>query len=84
VRIFPNPNKGEFTISGSLAATEDANVTIEVMDMVGKVIYHNAGVATGGKINERVQLNGGIASGMYMLTVRSEKENAVFHFVVGQ
>ena len=71
-------------ISGALAATDDANVTIEIMDMVGKVVYQTNTVATGGKINERVQLNGNIAGGMYLLSIRSEKENAVYHFVVGQ
>ncbi len=84
LRVFPNPNRGEFVISGALAATDDANVTIEIMDMVGKVVYQTNTVATGGKINERVQLNGNIAGGMYLLNIRSEKENAVYHFVVGQ
>jgi hypothetical protein len=38
-RVFPNPNRGEFTLAGTLATATDETVTVEVVDMLGQVIY---------------------------------------------
>jgi hypothetical protein len=84
IAIVPNPNKGAFTIKGTLAATTDQDVTVSVTNMVGQVIYTGIVTTNNGVINERIQLNNGIASGMYILNLRSGSEQTVFHVVIEQ
>ncbi len=82
VSVIPNPNKGIFNVTGSLGTSDDVAVTLEVMDVVGHVIYSQKVIANGGKLNEHVQLNGNLANGMYLLNLRSDVANQVFHIVV--
>jgi uncharacterized protein YjdB len=82
--VIPNPNKGTFLIKGSLAATTDQEVSVEITDMLGQVIYRSTVVAISGQVNEQVQLDNTIANGIYMLTLRSETESKIFHVVVGR
>ncbi len=84
IRLIPNPNKGTFTIKGSLGTTVDKDVTLIITDMLGKTVYRNEVLIKDGIINELVLLNSSLANGMYLLNVRSGTENKVFHFVVEQ
>jgi len=84
IRIQPNPNKGAFTLKGSLASASDEEMTIEVTDVLGQVVYNGKIVAKNGEVNERVQLGQLTANGMYLVTLRSGTENKVFHIVVEQ
>jgi len=84
ISVVPNPNKGEFTIKGSLASVNDEEVTIEITDMIGQTVYKNKVTARNGMLDEHVALSKKLANGMYMLTVRSESESKVFHIVVEQ
>ncbi len=84
IKLVPNPNKGIFTISGTLGTTAGEEVTIEVTNMLGQVVYTTKVNVANGKINETVQLNNLIANGMYILNLRSTSGNKVFHLVVEQ
>ncbi len=83
VTLVPNPNKGDFTVKGTLASNLDQEATLEVVDMIGQVIYTNKVMAQGGNINEHVKLNN-LANGMYLLNMRTGDESVVFHFVIEQ
>ncbi|MCK8480945.1 T9SS type A sorting domain-containing protein [Psychroserpens algicola] len=63
--IFPNPNKGEFTILLNSSSTEDIN--IDVFDIRGRQIFSNSYVNTS-EFREVVNLNS-VQSGMYLVTV---------------
>jgi Secretion system C-terminal sorting domain len=85
ISVLPNPNKGTFVIRGtmnSLTAIDEV-VTLELTDMLGQVVFRNKSIAKGGKLNELIHL-ADIANGMYLLLVRSETENRVFHLVIEQ
>jgi len=84
IRVVPNPNKGAFAIKGSLGTTDDQQVSLEISNMLGQVVYSNNVTAHNGIINEPVQLSNTMANGMYLLTVRSGSENTTFHFVIEQ
>jgi hypothetical protein len=84
IRVLPNPNKGAFTIKGSLGTQGDMDVTLEVTNVLGQVIYRNMVTTHNGIIDEQVQLNGSLANGMYLLNVRAGSDNKVFHFVIEQ
>ena len=80
--VMPNPNNGSFIVKGKLAAGNE-DVTLEVSNMLGQVVYRNKVVAQNGSINEKVQLSS-VANGMYILNVRSGNESSVYHVVVEQ
>ncbi|MBX2907749.1 MAG: T9SS type A sorting domain-containing protein, partial [Taibaiella sp.] len=64
--------------------TEDQELHVDVTDMLGQVVYRGAINVKNGDINSRIELNSGLANGMYMLTLRSGSEAKVFHFVLQQ
>jgi uncharacterized protein YjdB len=84
IRLVPNPNKGVFTIKGTLGSNTDEEVVIEITDMLGEMVYSNKVVASKGEISEKIQLSNTLANGMYIINVRSGIENKVFHMVIEQ
>jgi hypothetical protein len=80
IMLVPNPNKGMFTIKGTTAA--DGQLSIEVVNMLGQVVYHSMVTPDNGRIEEQIQLGSNIANGMYLLNLRSGSQNTTFHFVV--
>ncbi len=83
MQVMPNPSRGTFAVVGNLGTNSDEELSLEVTDMAGRVIYSNKAMAVNGNVNAQVQLNG-VANGMYLLTVRSGMENKVFHVVIEQ
>ncbi len=81
--LIPNPNNGQFTIKGTVSSA-DEEVTLQVVNMIGQVIYNQKVMTHNGEINEKIQLTGNLANGMYLLNLQSASENRVFHFVVEQ
>jgi hypothetical protein len=82
VRVIPNPNNGTFTVKGTLGTMLDEEVSLEVTDVLGQVLYSSKVTAHSGKISETITLNNTLANGMYILNLRSGTENKVFHFVI--
>ena len=87
VNVLPNPNKGEFTISGttgiSSGSGNDEYVTISITDMPGQLIYKTDLHTINGILNERLRLEGILAKGTYLLTLKSASGIQVFHLVIG-
>ena len=81
--VVPNPNKGTFSVKGSMGVTSDEAVTMQISNMLGQVVYNNKTIAHNGRINEQVQL-GNMAAGMYLLSVRSAAGTNVYHIVIEQ
>lgn len=84
ITVVPNPNKGVFVVKGTLATTTDEEVTMEVTNVIGQVVYKDQVTAKQGKLNQQIQLNKNLANGMYILNLHTEAENRVFHIVVEQ
>ena len=82
IKLFPNPNNGTFTVKGPLATTDNANVSIEITDMLGQLVYRNNFIAQSGNINEQIQLNNPIANSMYLVNIRSGSGQKIFHIVI--
>ncbi len=84
VQLMPNPNKGAFTLKGNLGTIADQEITVELTNMLGQVIYNGRILARNGAIDSRIQLADKPANGMYILSLRSGTENKVFHMVIEQ
>ena len=84
IQVLPNPNKGLFTIRGTMGAVTDEEVTIELTNVLGQVVCKDKVMKHSGKLDERIQLSSTLANGMYMLTLKAATENKVFHIVIEQ
>jgi hypothetical protein len=82
ISVVPNPNKGVFSLTGSLPQQPDGTVAIIVTDMLGQLVYQGSGLVENGNINEQVILDGRLANGMYLLNVKTASGDNVFHFVI--
>jgi hypothetical protein len=84
ITVFPNPNRGEFTIKGSLLSPTNEEVQVEITNMMGQLVYSSNTQARNGIINASVSLPGSISNGMYLLTLRSGTDSKVYHFILEQ
>lgn len=82
--LFPNPNTGSFTLNGTTTSNNSELLTIEVINVLGQVVYKGNTLTKNGVINHQVNLSKETAAGTYVLRVNSETENKVFHFVIGE
>ena len=81
--IYPNPNAGSFALTGTWLEGDD-EATIEIIDLLGQVVYKKAINITNSKIDEQVQIGGNIASGMYMLRINSTNAHKAIRFSISQ
>ena len=84
ISLVPNPNNGSFIVKGNLGMSVNEDMTLEVTNMLGQVVYTGSTQAKNGDFNEQIKLNGILANGSYVLSVRSQHINKVFHFVLEQ
>ncbi len=70
--IYPNPNKGEFTVELANGVNKD----IQVLDLTGRV------VATGNTTEDAIKFNiNNLANGIYYVKVRSANSHEVFKVI---
>ncbi len=81
IRLIPNPSKGVFTVKGTIGVA-DEEVSLEVVNMLGQVVHRSTAQTQNGELNERIELQGAITNGMYILTLRSGTAQQVFHVVI--
>ncbi len=83
ISVLPNPNKGVFTVKGSLGVSDDVNYQMDIFDMLGRVVYTANATAYAGQLEKVVEL-GADAKGNYVLRIYSGGEYQVFRVVVDQ
>jgi hypothetical protein len=79
VETYPNPFAGEFTIELSQANTEERNIEIKLINIIGQEVYRKNSVFLNSK--ELIELDPSVASGVYILSVR-EGEQVVTEKIV--
>jgi PKD repeat protein len=70
LNVFPNPNKGNFTLSFNNPTP--INGTIQVYDMIGKMVYEGNQFFSAGE--QKVSINKNFTSGIYQLSLLMGKE----------
>jgi hypothetical protein len=84
ITVVPNPSKGDIMINGSfgtpLAAKDE--LSIELVNTIGQVIYTHKASAYFGNIGEHLLLSNEIVNGTYMLNVQSSTMSKTFHIVI--
>lgn len=67
--IFPNPNKGTFSLTGYVAGMLTSNeAKVEITDMLGRVVYNKTITVQKGYINEQISL-GNTVQGIYIVRI---------------
>ncbi len=79
--LFPNPNNGTFTLSGTVSTSQGGDVSLDVTDMLGRVVYSGKTTPVNGSIRQQIVLSG-LSAGSYLLRVGTETGNEIFHVVV--
>jgi hypothetical protein len=82
VMLLPNPNKGDFTISGKIAITNSKEVNIQVTDLLSQVVYFDKLITSDGTLNKHISLNTHLPSGLYFVNINSDKDTKVFRFIL--
>jgi subtilisin-like proprotein convertase family protein len=77
--MFPNPNKGNFTVKFTSKTTNPIIVTIN--DILGKKLYEKE-FENNGNFDENIQLDSSIQSGIYLLTVKDGGDKVVKKIVI--
>jgi sugar lactone lactonase YvrE len=82
--LFPDPNSGNFKLSGTLNSTKPELIDVSINDGTGKRIYKNTFMAPYGIINEPINLDKGLSDGIYMMQINEDGETSVIRFVIKQ
>lgn len=83
VDLSPNPNTGNFTLSGNLTNNVNTgDAKLEIMNSTGQLIYRDKIVIGRNQINKSVQLDGSLANGMYFLRVKLNDETQTIRFSI--
>lgn len=80
--LFPNPNKGTFTIKGTTGVGTNESMAVTITNVLGQVIYKGSVNAEHGKIDEQIILGADIANGVYMLKMHNGLQNSTACFVI--
>ncbi len=84
IKAIPNPNTGDFIISGNFSTSIDRDAYIRVTNMLGQIVYNKKATAMGGILTEQIQLNKSIAAGNYIIEVTSDKDNVVLQITIAK
>lgn len=82
LKVFPNPNKGEFTVSLNSNSSESKHINVGVFDIRGRQIFKkdfNSNINT--LFYEKINLNN-IQSGMYILNVNDGIKNFIKKIII--
>ena len=81
ISLFPNPNDGNFTISGDLQGLGSEVLSVAVINPLGQVVYSKDAMLIAGTLNEKIN-TGNLPSGIYMLQVSAEGRSKTLRFSV--
>jgi trimeric autotransporter adhesin len=82
--LMPNPNSGRFTVKGSMSGSANEKVELEVVDMLGQVVYRGSAAMINGSMEASIDLGNSLANGMYLLHAGTGAGRQSVHFVVKQ
>ncbi|QHI34939.1 Calcium-dependent protease [Kordia antarctica] len=76
--LYPNPNKGEFSLSFNSTSGED--IDVNVFDIAGRLVHTKNYNATAA-FNENISLNN-VSAGMYLITVTDQDRTVTKKLIV--
>ncbi|OJW84910.1 MAG: hypothetical protein BGO69_10215 [Bacteroidetes bacterium 46-16] len=85
ITLYPNPNNGNFTISGDAKGIANGSVVkTEVINMVGQLVYNGKTEISNGKFTKEVSLDNNLTAGIYVLRVSAGNVKNILRFVINK
>ena len=78
--VFPNPSKGEFTISFNSNLNNNDDVKVDIFDISGRLVYKNNFINNSANFSKTINLNN-VASGIYVANI-SNGNNITSHKII--
>lgn len=69
MNLFPNPADQDFTLEMNFSSNADQTCAIRVVDIMGRVVEERVVPISQGILHEHIDLQNGIADGLYMVSV---------------
>jgi glucose/arabinose dehydrogenase len=69
MKVYPNPNNGLFTIQLNMSTTQEEKVKIRVVNVLGQEVYNKEFIANSDYVQETVELDNSLVTGVYTLQV---------------
>ena len=82
--LQPNPNQGDFILTGTFSITPKEPITIQITDLNGRQVYKTQITTTSEKIHERIILAEPLPNGLYLIHLSSGVEEVHLKFVIGK
>jgi hypothetical protein len=79
ISVFPNPNKGVFTVS--LTANVPTDVNMSIQNSLGQTVYSKHKITINGKFSELITFDK-MVPGMYFLIIKNKEGSSVNKFFV--
>jgi hypothetical protein len=81
--IWPNPNNGEqLTLNIDDLGAEQTTVSLDIVDLFGKQLVKRTIAVNGTTLNTVIELNGDLASGMYLVSVTVGERTFIQRLVI--
>lgn len=85
IQLYPNPNNGIFNISGNLGpAYNGAEVSIQLLDLPGKVLQEEHTVIQNGTFSKQINLTPSFANGIYLLRIATGNANQALRLMINR
>ncbi len=84
LKLYPNPNSGNFTIGGTLKNTTITEVAYEVRDVMNHLVHTATAPVTNGSIDTRVELQNKLAPGYYYIRLFAGNETGSLNFMINK
>jgi hypothetical protein len=80
--LYPNPNKGEFTLK--LVLNQDQTIPVVVTNKLGQKVHEFKVTSLNKLVEEKITLPGYLSAGTYNLNMIIGKDNKVIPFAIGK
>ncbi len=80
--LYPNPNDGVFVLQGILGINTDEDITLEMTNMLGQVVFTSHATSNAGVVYAQINIDNTVSNGVYLLSARCAAGNKVFHVVI--
>jgi len=74
LKLYPNPNNGQFILDLDLGSSINAGVDVQIMNMLGQVVYSDRTAVMDGKLHEEITLDKTTTAGTYFVRVTSGEQ----------
>jgi hypothetical protein len=84
LQIVPNPNTGVFTVKGSIRSANENEVSLEITNMTGQIVYKEIVPVQNGMLNKQIAPGSNLPNGVYLLHVNTGGTPGIIRFTISR